>query len=80
MQNDRVPITKLQELATLNDSEVIEGYHDGLEGFPCGENRSRSYWHGWRNGVVDGGYAQPDYAQTALAHEDALAKWHKMLN
>jgi hypothetical protein len=28
-----------------------------------------SYWHGWRNGMVDGGHRPKDAAQAALAHD-----------
>lgn len=53
--DERRPVTTTDDLDTLEDAGVLEGYGDGREGFPCGENRSRSYWHGWRNGMIDSG-------------------------
>ena len=36
------------------DSEMLQGYWDGLRGEPePGANRSHSYRHGWRNGRDD---------------------------
>lgn len=65
---DRVPVMTLEDLATLDDAEVLEGYLDGYHGEPePGDNRSRSYWHGWRNGAVDGKRRQIDQAQQELA-------------
>jgi hypothetical protein len=67
-QFDRVPVSDPHTLSTLDDAEMVEGYKDGFAGFPCGDNRSRSYWHGWRNGMVDSGRAKTDAAQMLLAH------------
>ena len=64
---NRQPVTTLDELETLDLDEVTEGYRDGYAGFPCGNNRSRSYWHGWKNGQVDGGHREKDNAQAILA-------------
>lgn len=64
----RIPITKAADLDQLDEAEVIEGYHDGRAGAPePGNNRSLAYWHGWRNGAVDGGHRQTDAAGMALA-------------
>jgi hypothetical protein len=65
----RAAVRTLEELACLDSAEVTEGYADGLLNEPCGDNRSHSYWHGWRNGRVDGGHASKDEAQSALARE-----------
>lgn len=63
------PVETLEDLATLDMDEVREGYADGFNGWPePGNNRSRSYWHGWRNGAVDGGHREKDAAQSALAN------------
>ena len=62
------PVTTLSDLEALDSAEVYEGYTDGFEGLPePGNNRSRSYWHGWRNGRVDGGHQPKDAAQAELA-------------
>lgn len=48
------PVCTAEDLATLNSDEICEGYHDGCNGEPePGNNHSRSYWHGWRNGNND---------------------------
>lgn len=68
--SDRQPVTRLSELDALDDVEVVEGYRDGFAGdAEPGGNRSKSYWHGWRNGRVDGGHDPKDEAQAKLARE-----------
>lgn len=57
---NREPVISLMDLARLDDTEQAEGYRDGHEGLPCGDNRSRSYWHGWRQGARDGGHRDRD--------------------
>ena len=71
----RKPIRTLKGLNALEEREILEGYWDGYDGEPePGDNRSLSYWHGWRNGAVDGGHREADEAQAALAHE-VVASW-----
>ena len=66
--NEFTPVTTLADLDTLDDDEILEGYRDGRSGEPKpGNNRSRSYWHGWRNGAADGGHKPKDDAQAELA-------------
>jgi len=63
-----LPVTTLADLATIDDAECIDGYWDGRENAPQpGNNRSRSYWHGWRNGMVDSRHMEKDDAQAELA-------------
>ena len=70
----RKPLTTYAQVLTLNNDEVLEGYHDGADGEPePGDNRTLSYWHGWRNGAVDGGRRKADEAQAMLA-EDAVRR------
>jgi hypothetical protein len=65
---DRVPIIDPVDLSALDPTEVVEGYMDGLAGdSEPGDNRSPAYWHGWRNGAVDGGHRSKDEAQAILA-------------
>lgn len=68
------PVRTIGDLATLDSDEIAEGYLDGLDGSPePGNNRSRSYWHGWRNGVVDGHFvSHPDSAQRELVRAITL--------
>ena len=70
----RIPIRRAEDLDALDVAEVIQGYWDGKDGEPePGGNRSLSYWHGWRNGAVDGGHRAADDAQRALA-KDVIEK------
>ena len=63
------PVETVADLETLDQDEIIQGYWDGLDNEPePGNNRSRSYWHGWRNGMVDGGHREKDDSQAILAH------------
>lgn len=65
----REPVTSVAELVTLDTDEMIEGYRDGFAGDEePGGNRSKSYWHGWRNGHADR-TGKSDAAALALAHE-----------
>lgn len=64
------PVRTVADLRTLDSAEVMEGYLDGLDDAPGpGNNRSRSYWHGWRNGMTDRGRRPIDAAQRQLVHE-----------
>lgn len=54
----RVPVSSVSDLFTLSPDEIEEGYRDLREGLRCGENRTRAYWHGWRNGMIDSGKMQ----------------------
>lgn len=73
------PVVTLDELGALDTAEIIEGYWDGYDNGPRPSgNRSKAYWHGWRNGMVDGKHAEIDPAQRALvraviARDRALA-------
>ena len=61
------PISTILEFRLLDDGEILEGYLDGFHDAPDPTSGfSRSYWHGWRNGRVDAGLAEPDAAQLAL--------------
>lgn len=66
----RIPITKAADLAPLDEGEMVEGYMDGFRGEPePGDNRSLAFWHGWRNGAVDGKHREMDAAQRELARD-----------
>jgi len=67
------PVRTMADLLTLDGAEIAEGYRDGANGEPePGGNRSRAYWHGWRNGMTDSGRMGKDAAMAALAHDAAL--------
>lgn len=62
------PVTTLQDLDIQNDEDMVAGYRAGLAASPePGSDKSRSYWHGWRNGRTDRGLAPVDAAQAELA-------------
>ncbi|WP_088255325.1 hypothetical protein [Fimbriiglobus ruber] len=67
---DRIPITRASQLAVLNLEDMVDAYRDGYEGsHEPGNNRTFSFWHGWRFGAVDGRHQKSDAAQIALAHD-----------
>jgi len=52
----------------LDEAECVAGYWSGRRNDPePGSDKSRSFCHGWRNGRVDGGYAQTDRDQQEYA-------------
>ena len=62
------PVTTVEDLDSLDDDEILEGYRDGLRGEPePGDNRGRAVWHGWRNGMIDSGRMEKDEAAATLA-------------
>lgn len=73
---NRIPVFTLDDLDSLDKDEIIEGYCDGFINELCGDNRSRSFWHGWRNGMMDAGFMEMDEASRSLAHEYYM-KWMK---
>lgn len=64
------PVSTVEELKNLDEKEMVEGYCDGLKNEPAPRgNRSKSYFHGWRNGMIDKGHIKSDHASQQLAHE-----------
>lgn len=67
------PCSTLRDLLTLDEGEVMAGYFAGLRGDPePGNTATRSFWHGHRNGLVDGGHCDKDQHQSALAADVSL--------
>lgn len=61
------PITTVADLLLQNQEEISAGYLAGLDGArEPGSDKSRSYWHGWRNGMVESGRRPIDAAQREL--------------
>lgn len=58
------PVRTLEDLDSLNDAEMMDGYLSWAPGDPePGENRGRSYWYGWCNAASDReGRLRPDEA------------------
>jgi hypothetical protein len=48
---ERDPVTRCIDVLRLDHEEVMEGHRDAHvePDVPPGPNRSRTYWHGWRN-------------------------------
>jgi hypothetical protein len=64
------PLSTRAELQHLNMDECLEGYRSGLAGdAEPGTDKSKSFWHGWRNGAMDRGLIAPDAASIQLANE-----------
>lgn len=75
MMSEFMPVLSVTDLDTLDEIEMVDGYRDGFSGEPePGNNRSRSYWHGWRNGAVDSKRQRIDEAQQQLAREIVYRK------
>lgn len=70
------PVTEVRELCGLDDDQVLGGYMAGFRGDPepVASVFSRSWWHGWRNGAVDGGHRDKDAAQAILAQAFVAAQ------
>ena len=48
------PVETIPDFYTLDDGDVLEGYLDGFHGEPPPDStRSRGYWHGWQNGMIE---------------------------
>ncbi|GGD44186.1 hypothetical protein [Aureimonas glaciei] len=61
------PVENIADFRSLDEGEILCGYLDGMTGSPCTlAEVSRSYWHGWRNGLVDGGFTERDGPQLRL--------------
>ena len=62
------PVTTIGDHRTLDESDLLLGYMDGFDGTPPpGSGHSRAYAHGWRNGMVDAGWMEPDEDYETLA-------------
>lgn len=63
------PITSIEDFKNINDKEVVEGYMSGIKGINFEKNKSRSYYHGYLNGLNDGGFRKMDEDQKKLIAE-----------
>ncbi len=69
-------VRTVAEYRSLDEAEVMIGYMDGVAGLTgVADTMTRSYWHGWRNGAVDGGFIDPDEAQIEIETEFAGLAW-----
>lgn len=63
-------VKSMEELSKLNEIEILEGYRAGIDNQPApGSDKSKSFWHGWRNGMADMGRIEMDDAMIRLARE-----------
>lgn len=64
------PLSTAAEADLLDMDDCVEGYKCGLRADPePGSDKSRSYWHGWRNGMMDRGLIPIDDAARSLVRE-----------
>jgi hypothetical protein len=67
------PVRSVSEVKGLDSQQVLAGYRAGMVGLPCPPEAPRAWWHGWRNGCVDAGLAEPALDQRYLAQRMQLA-------
>lgn len=68
------PVRTAKELVTLDGDEMTKGYYAARKGHVLTGSESRSFVHGWRNGLADSGAIEPDEAQIELARDVMRAK------
>lgn len=74
--SEYVPIFKKADLDLLDMDDCVDGYLSGLRGDDePGSDKSKSFWHGWRNGMVDTKRMKPDWAMDMLLRE-GIAQRH----
>lgn len=71
MTDDRKPVATMAELETLDERDILSGYEAGRKGnrTEIGLEFNRSYWHGWRNGMMDSYRMKGDVDSEKLARE-----------
>lgn len=67
------PIVSVEDLDKVNNYECVEGYLYGRSEKACGglispNSCTRSFYHGYLNGMVDTGKLELSIAQKELAH------------
>lgn len=68
--SEYAPVSTKEDLSLLDENDVVEGYRAGCRGeSEPGSAFSRSYWHGWRNGMVDSQRMEKDVDQARLARD-----------
>lgn len=69
----RVPVRFYSEAARLHDADLNAGYDAGARGQECPATASRSWWHGWRNGMMDSHRLPRDEAALCLRQQASKA-------
>lgn len=63
------PVETIPDFKSLDDGDVLEGYLDGFHGAPAPDStRSRGYWHGWQNGMIESNRMPCSKSYQRLAH------------
>lgn len=63
------PVLTLDDLDSLDNDEIVEGYCGWRPGDPePGPNRGRAYWHGWMNAAYDHNAIPCRPGHAALVH------------
>lgn len=61
-------VETVQDFYTLDDGDILEGYLDGFHGAPPpNSTRSRGYWLGWQNGMIESNRMPQTAAYDSLA-------------
>jgi hypothetical protein len=64
------PVRTKADLETLDNDEIVAGYRFGAHGGgEPGSDKSRAFWHGWRNSQIDRGAIPVDDASGALIRD-----------
>lgn len=64
------PVESKADLECLDADEILAGYLEGIDNqSPPGSDKSRGFWHGWRNAQTDHGRAPLDVAQQRLVRD-----------
>lgn len=64
------PVRTKADLEKLEDDDILTGYIHGLsDPIQPGSDKSRGYWHGWRNAQSDKHRVPIDDAQMQLVRE-----------
>lgn len=63
------PIIKMEDFYNINEDDCVNGYLLGLNGGVVNYNVSRSFQHGYLNGLNDGGFRKADHSQRLLIQE-----------
>lgn len=75
------PVATLDDLDSLDEAEMIEGHRSAERGDPePGENRGRSFWHGWRTRMMDLRAIEVDDTHRALVAQYVRRSNRKGLN
>jgi hypothetical protein len=73
------PVEMVADLESLDQDDIVAGYRQGWrDATEPGSDKSRGYWHGWRNAQMDAGRMALDIASARLCREHlgARVRWN----